>query len=181
MQFKYYFKGRLNSVVHMTRRYALKSNLFLLLLFHPRWYDKIKKYKEFKEFIKFAEKPKIKLYLLRKRPFFTYKNKKFYLRSKGLSIEIIKLLINSKLGIWHFSKSEIGRIKYKMKLPTIKVESEIILDANVYIDFEEAMLAHRLNDMRRFKKLFKSLPWGLHYHQDETINGIIESFISLKI
>ncbi len=177
---KYYLEGKLSNALYLAKKYGMKTILNFLLLFHPKSYDRLKKYKEFSDFINFAIKPKIKLYLLRKRPFFVYKNKKFYLKDRGISVEIIKLLLNSRIAIWHFTKEEIKYMKYKMKLPIEQVGNEIILNADIYLDFKEAELSYKSKDMRRFKMLFKSLPWGLDYHSNEFINSIIRLSKNLK-
>ncbi len=171
---RYYFEGRLNRAVNVSRKYGLKTNLYFLLLFHPKPFSVIKRYKEFSNFLSSSKKSKIKLYLLRKRPFFIHKNRKFYLRSKGRSINIIKLFINSSLGIWHFSKDDIKFIKYKIKLPLVQNQNDIILNAHVYLDFKEVELSYRSGDTQRLKRLFKSLPFGLKYHPDEIIDSIIK-------
>ncbi len=177
---KYYIEGKLYNALYFARKYGLINTLNLLFLFHPKSLIRIKKYKEFKGFINFAIRPKIKLYLLRKRPFFVYKNKKFYLRDRGNSIELIKLLVNSRIGIWHFTKDEIKYMKYKIKLPIEQVGNEIVLNADVYLDFKEAELSYKSGDMRRFNRLFEALPFALDYHFDGTINNIIVLFKNLR-
>ena len=104
---KYYFKGRINKAVEIAERYGIKTILNLLILFHPKNYMKLKKYKQIEKFLKFSKKPRIKLYLLRKRPYFKFLNKKFYLKDKGISIIIIELLVNSRIKLFKLPKKDV--------------------------------------------------------------------------
>lgn len=175
---KYYFKGRINKAVEISKRYGMRTILNLLILFHPKNYVKLKKYKQIQEFLKFSKKPKIKLFLLRKRPYFIFLNKKFYLKDKGLSISIIELLVNSKIKLFKLSKKELKFIKFKLKLPISIVSNEILLNADVYMDFLEAELCLKVGDIKKFKKLYKSTPFGLSYHYSDIIQKIINKFKS---
>ncbi len=180
MIIKYYFKGNLNKAILISNKYGLRTILYFLLIFHPKSYYKIARYNEFKNFINFSQKAKIRLYLLRKQPFFVYRNRKFYLRTKGISIDLIMLFINSRLNTWHFTKNEIKHIKYHLNLPIIEKQNEIILNADVYLDFKEAELSFRSGNFKKFKKLYKSNPWNLNYHPNEFINDIIKNFENFR-
>jgi len=52
---KYYFKGRINKAVEIAERYGIKTILNLLILFHPKNYMKLKKYKQIEKFLKFSK------------------------------------------------------------------------------------------------------------------------------
>jgi len=173
---KYYFNGRINKAVEISERYGIKTILNLLILFHPKNYIKLKKYKQLEEFLRFSKKPKIKLYLLRKRPYFKFLNKKFYLKDKGLSIIIIELLINSRIKLFKLSKKDVKFIKFKLKLPISIVSNEILLNADVYLDFLEAELCLKAGNIKKFKSLYKSTPFGLNYHYSDIIQRIINKF-----
>lgn len=170
----YWIKGRLNRAIEISEKFNAKTLLRYLILFQPKFYNKVKRYKHLREFLPLFKKELIKLIILRKRPYFVLKGKKHYLKPKGLSLRIIELLFNSEIGKFDLNKIEIKILKYKLKIPILDTQNKLVVNANVYIDFKEALVAYNAKNRKKLKSLFKEKPFSLSYHSNKVISYIIE-------
>lgn len=177
---KYWINGRINRAIELASKFEIKTIIYLLLLFQPKSLSKIRKYKILKDFLKFAKKESIKVFFLRKRPYFIIKNKKHYLRTKGIHLTLIELFYKHSLPVWKLSKNELKILKYRLKIPIFENKGEIVLNANVHTDINEALLSIEAKNLRRAKKLFKSTPFSLEFHPNKTLNEIIEKSKYIK-
>ncbi|MCS7244512.1 MAG: hypothetical protein RMJ38_00050 [candidate division WOR-3 bacterium] len=177
---KYWISGRVNRAIELASRFGIRTILYLLLLFQPKSFSKIKKYKILKDFIKFAKKESIKIFFLRKRPYFILRNKKHYLKTKGIHLALIELFYKCSLPAWKLSKNELRILKYRLKIPIFENKGEIVLNANVHTDINEALLSIEANNLKRAKKLFKSIPFAIEFHPYKVLNEIIEKSKYIK-
>jgi len=180
MVIKYWIKGYLHKAINVSQRYGIITILYILNIFHPKSFSKLKRYRIFELFNKFSKKEKIKVFLLRKKPYFVFRNKKHYLKDKGLSVALIKLFCNKYLNFFEISKRDYKRIAYELKIPILKEENRILLNAQVYIDLDEAELHFNTKNFRKLKRLFKSLPFNLNFHTNNFLNNIIQRALRIK-
>ncbi|MEO0197532.1 MAG: hypothetical protein ABIL78_06445 [candidate division WOR-3 bacterium] len=171
---KYWIKGRINRAIEISKKFGVKTLLYLLVLFQPKFYSKTKKYRILGEFLPLFKRDVIKLFILRKKPYFILKGKKHYLKPSGISLTIIELLFNNQIEKLKLNKKEINTIKYRLKIPIIESHNHFILNANTYIDFKEALIAYNVKNIKKLKLLFKSEPFSFQFHLNTTLNYIIE-------